>query len=128
MDSLYPFIWDVTMLEFIIQLHHKRGETQRKTVAVSSTLRSSVHSGTNLINVTVEGHRHARTQRQQQRRNSSRSSGSTKGSVLALSGKTVCLKIHLKTITRSSILDYILNSYIQFISYLSNTSMLPCPT
>jgi integrator complex subunit 8 len=36
MDSLYPFIWDVTLLEFIIQLHHKRGETQRKTVAVSS--------------------------------------------------------------------------------------------
>jgi integrator complex subunit 8 len=36
MDSLYPFIWDVTLLEFIIQLHHKRGETQRKTVAVSN--------------------------------------------------------------------------------------------
>lgn len=36
MDSLYPFIWDVTLLEFIIQLHHKRGETQRKTAALKA--------------------------------------------------------------------------------------------
>ena len=35
MDSLYPFIWDVTLLEFIIHLHHKRGEMQRKALAVS---------------------------------------------------------------------------------------------
>lgn len=35
MDSLYQFMWDVTMLEFIIQLHHKRGETHRKAVAVT---------------------------------------------------------------------------------------------
>lgn len=36
MDSLYPFIWDITLLEFIIQLHHKRGETQRKALAMKA--------------------------------------------------------------------------------------------
>lgn len=36
MDSLYPCIWDITLLEYIVHLHHKRGETQRKTLAVSS--------------------------------------------------------------------------------------------
>ena len=34
MDSLYTCMWDTTMLECVIQLHHKRGETLRKTAAV----------------------------------------------------------------------------------------------
>ena len=34
MDSLYPYMFDVTLLEFVIQLHHKKGETQRKALAV----------------------------------------------------------------------------------------------
>ena len=30
MDAYYPCIWDLTILEYLINLHNKRGETQRK--------------------------------------------------------------------------------------------------
>lgn len=34
MDGYYEYIWDTTMLEFIINLHTKRGETAKKNIAV----------------------------------------------------------------------------------------------
>ena len=39
MDSLYGCMWDTTMLEYVIHLHHKRGETRRKAQAVSVLFR-----------------------------------------------------------------------------------------
>lgn len=35
MDSYYPCIWDTTILEFLVNLHTKRGEQHRKQQAVS---------------------------------------------------------------------------------------------
>jgi len=34
-DSLYGFIWDLTVLEFLINLHAKRSETSKRLQAVS---------------------------------------------------------------------------------------------
>ena len=33
-DDLYECIWDTTLLEFLINLHHRRGEVERKTKAI----------------------------------------------------------------------------------------------
>jgi integrator complex subunit 8 len=33
-DDLYETIWDITLLEFLINLHSRRGETERKTKAI----------------------------------------------------------------------------------------------
>jgi hypothetical protein len=30
MDELYDFIWDVTLIEYIVSMHAKRGEVSRK--------------------------------------------------------------------------------------------------
>lgn len=37
MDAFYNCIWDTTLLEFIINLHAKKGEHSRKLEAVSIT-------------------------------------------------------------------------------------------
>jgi len=37
MDGYYNCIWDITLLEFIVHMHTKRGETHRKQLAVSLT-------------------------------------------------------------------------------------------
>jgi integrator complex subunit 8 len=34
MDELYDFIWDVTLLEYIVSMHAKRGEFSRKRIAL----------------------------------------------------------------------------------------------
>lgn len=34
MDAYYHCIWDVTILEFLIHLHSKRGEHHRKQLAI----------------------------------------------------------------------------------------------
>jgi integrator complex subunit 8 len=34
-DSLYGFIWDLTILEFLINLHTKRNEISKRQQAVS---------------------------------------------------------------------------------------------
>jgi len=36
MDAYYHCIWDTTILEYLIQLHTKRGEHHRKQLAVSN--------------------------------------------------------------------------------------------
>ncbi|XP_037658677.1 integrator complex subunit 8 isoform X5 [Choloepus didactylus] len=33
MDSYYDYIWDVTILEYLTYLHHKRGETDKRQIA-----------------------------------------------------------------------------------------------
>lgn len=35
MDSYYECVWDTTLLEYLVHLHTKRGETHRKQLAVS---------------------------------------------------------------------------------------------
>ncbi|XP_037831693.1 integrator complex subunit 8 isoform X2 [Kryptolebias marmoratus] len=35
MDSFYDYIWDVTILEYLTHIHHKRGETEKRQIAVS---------------------------------------------------------------------------------------------
>lgn len=37
MDAYYCCLWDVSLIEFIINMHHKRGEVQRRDKAVSTT-------------------------------------------------------------------------------------------
>ena len=36
MDSLYPFLWDVTILEYAVSMHNKKGELSRKRKALET--------------------------------------------------------------------------------------------
>uniref|UniRef100_H2LUR6 Integrator complex subunit 8 n=1 Tax=Oryzias latipes TaxID=8090 RepID=H2LUR6_ORYLA len=42
MDSFYDYIWDVTILEYLTHIHHKRGETEKRQIAVSQFRRRKV--------------------------------------------------------------------------------------
>ncbi|XP_030644992.1 integrator complex subunit 8 [Chanos chanos] len=36
MDSFYDYIWDVTILEYLTHIHHKRGEIDKRQVAIKA--------------------------------------------------------------------------------------------
>ncbi|NXS15288.1 INT8 protein, partial [Mystacornis crossleyi] len=36
MDSYYEYMWDVTILEYLTYLHHKRGETDKRQIAIKA--------------------------------------------------------------------------------------------
>uniref|UniRef100_A0A671YXW1 Integrator complex subunit 8 n=1 Tax=Sparus aurata TaxID=8175 RepID=A0A671YXW1_SPAAU len=36
MDSFYDYIWDVTILEYLTHIHHKRGETEKRQIAIKA--------------------------------------------------------------------------------------------
>uniref|UniRef100_A0A7N8YQH0 Integrator complex subunit 8 n=1 Tax=Mastacembelus armatus TaxID=205130 RepID=A0A7N8YQH0_9TELE len=36
MDSLYDYIWDVTILEYLTHIHHKRGEMEKRQIAIKA--------------------------------------------------------------------------------------------
>ncbi|XP_072007550.1 integrator complex subunit 8 isoform X2 [Engystomops pustulosus] len=36
MDSYYEYIWDVTLLEYLTHLHHKRGEIDKRQIAIKA--------------------------------------------------------------------------------------------
>ncbi|XP_077447317.1 integrator complex subunit 8 isoform X1 [Stigmatopora argus] len=36
MDSLYDYIWDVTILEYLTHIHHKRGEIEKRQIAIKA--------------------------------------------------------------------------------------------
>ncbi|KAM4706013.1 integrator complex subunit 8 [Rhinophrynus dorsalis] len=36
MDSYYEYIWDVTILEYLTHLHHKRGEMDKRQIAIKA--------------------------------------------------------------------------------------------
>ena len=38
MDAYYNCLWDVTLMEFIINMHQKRGEIQRRDEVVSKRI------------------------------------------------------------------------------------------
>lgn len=42
MDAYYSCLWDVSLIEFIINMHHKRGEVHRRDKAVSLLLHITI--------------------------------------------------------------------------------------
>ncbi|KAM9738500.1 integrator complex subunit 8 isoform 2-T2 [Menidia menidia] len=36
MDSFYDYIWDVTILEYLTHIHHKRGEAEKRQIAIKA--------------------------------------------------------------------------------------------
>ncbi|XP_046874949.1 integrator complex subunit 8 [Hypomesus transpacificus] len=36
MDTLYDYIWDVTILEYLTNIHHKRGESEKRQIAIQA--------------------------------------------------------------------------------------------
>ncbi|XP_023648781.1 integrator complex subunit 8 isoform X2 [Paramormyrops kingsleyae] len=36
MDGLYDYIWDVTILEYLTHIHHKRGENEKRQIAIKA--------------------------------------------------------------------------------------------
>ncbi|XP_056154171.1 integrator complex subunit 8 [Lampris incognitus] len=36
MDSFYDYIWDVTILEYLTHIHHKRGESEKRQMAIKA--------------------------------------------------------------------------------------------
>ncbi|XP_073786920.1 integrator complex subunit 8 isoform X2 [Danio rerio] len=44
MDSFYDYIWDVTILEYLTYIHHKRGESDKRQVAIKAIGRNELNS------------------------------------------------------------------------------------
>ncbi|XP_007229265.3 integrator complex subunit 8 isoform X2 [Astyanax mexicanus] len=44
MDSFYDYIWDVTILEYLTHIHHKRGEIDKRQVAIKAIGQSELNS------------------------------------------------------------------------------------
>ncbi|NWV75282.1 INT8 protein, partial [Dasyornis broadbenti] len=44
MDSYYEYIWDVTILEYLTYLHHKRGETDKRQIAIKAIGQTELNS------------------------------------------------------------------------------------
>ncbi|KAM6958796.1 integrator complex subunit 8, partial [Aplochiton taeniatus] len=36
MDTFYEYIWDVTILEYLTHIHHKRGESEKRQIAIKA--------------------------------------------------------------------------------------------
>uniref|UniRef100_A0A3B4ELE2 INTS8 TPR repeats domain-containing protein n=1 Tax=Pygocentrus nattereri TaxID=42514 RepID=A0A3B4ELE2_PYGNA len=44
MDSFYQYIWDVTILEYLTHIHHKRGEIEKRQVAIKAIGQTELNS------------------------------------------------------------------------------------
>uniref|UniRef100_A0A8C2DA32 INTS8 TPR repeats domain-containing protein n=1 Tax=Cyprinus carpio TaxID=7962 RepID=A0A8C2DA32_CYPCA len=44
MDSFYDYIWDVTILEYLTYIHHKRGEGDKRQVAIKAIGQTELNS------------------------------------------------------------------------------------
>ncbi|XP_067282482.1 integrator complex subunit 8 isoform X3 [Pseudorasbora parva] len=44
MDSFYDYIWDVTILEYLTYIHNKRGETDKRQVAIKAIGQTELNS------------------------------------------------------------------------------------
>lgn len=44
MDSYYDYIWDVTILEYLTHIHHKRGEAEKRQIAVKAIGQSELNT------------------------------------------------------------------------------------
>ena len=47
MDSLYPFLWDVTILEYAVSMHNKKGELSRKKEALETISQLEINTNNN---------------------------------------------------------------------------------
>ena len=47
MDSLYPFLWDVTILEYAVSMHNKKGEISRKKKALDTISQLEINTNNN---------------------------------------------------------------------------------
>lgn len=47
MDGLYPFLWDVTILEYAVSMHNKKGELSRKRKALETISQLEVNTNNN---------------------------------------------------------------------------------
>ena len=46
-DGLYPFLWDVTILEYAVSMHNKKGELSRKRKALETISQLEVNTNNN---------------------------------------------------------------------------------
>uniref|UniRef100_A0A803SLX2 Integrator complex subunit 8 n=1 Tax=Anolis carolinensis TaxID=28377 RepID=A0A803SLX2_ANOCA len=44
MDSYYDYIWDITILEYLTYLHHKRGESDKRQIAIKAIGQTELNS------------------------------------------------------------------------------------
>lgn len=44
MDSYYDYIWDVTILEYLTHIHHKRGESEKRQIAMKAIGQSELNT------------------------------------------------------------------------------------
>ncbi|XP_028316486.1 integrator complex subunit 8 isoform X2 [Gouania willdenowi] len=44
MDSFYDYIWDVTILEYLTHIHHKRGEMEKRQIAIKAIGQAELNS------------------------------------------------------------------------------------
>ncbi|XP_072880703.1 integrator complex subunit 8 [Hemitrygon akajei] len=44
MDSYYDYIWDITILEYLTHIHHKRGETDKRQIAIKAIGQAELNS------------------------------------------------------------------------------------
>ncbi|TRY99025.1 hypothetical protein DNTS_024573 [Danionella cerebrum] len=44
MDSFYDYIWDITILEYLTYIHHKRGESDKSQVAIKAIGQTELNS------------------------------------------------------------------------------------
>ena len=47
MDDMYPFLWDVTALEYTVNMHTKRGELSRKRKALETISQLEINTNNN---------------------------------------------------------------------------------
>ena len=47
MDGLYQYLWDVTILEYAVSMHHKRGEISRKRKALETMSQLEINTNNN---------------------------------------------------------------------------------
>jgi hypothetical protein len=45
--SMYPFLWDVTILEYAVSMHNKKGEISRKKKALETISQLEINTNNN---------------------------------------------------------------------------------
>ncbi|XP_077127052.1 integrator complex subunit 8 [Ranitomeya variabilis] len=61
MDSYYDHIWDVTLLEFLTHLHHKRGEIDKRQIAIKAIGQPELNSSNPEDVLQLAAHRRKKT-------------------------------------------------------------------
>ncbi|XP_063780202.1 integrator complex subunit 8 isoform X2 [Pseudophryne corroboree] len=61
MDSYYEYIWDVTILEYLTNLHHKRGELDKRQIAIKAIGQSELNASNPEEVLQLAAHRRKKT-------------------------------------------------------------------